>query len=99
MSIRSPLLTYDSFATLIAWISTCLLAAGLSMLFSDHTRWVWTWWGCFGLTAALGLDVAARMRAHKRHEEIAQAVQDRFERELGGAEQGVKYNRRSGDPR
>ena len=99
MSSRSALLTYDSFATIIAWISTCLLAGGLSMLFSEHTRWVWTWWGCFGLTAALGLDIAARVRAHKRHEEIAQAMQDRFEKELGGADQRVRHNRRQGDAR
>lgn len=99
MSTWRPSFTCDSLSTLIAWMSTCLLAGGASMLFSDQTRWIWMWWGCFGLIAALGLDIAARRRVLKRHDEILQAVQDRFEKEIGGVEQREKFNRRQGDPR
>lgn len=76
--------THDSLATIIAWLSTCLLAGGMSMLFSEHTRWVWLGWGSFGLASALGLDVAARMRLRKQNEQIERAVENRFARDFGG---------------
>ena len=75
-------LTHNSLATMIAWVSTCLLAAGISTLFSDSTRQMWMMWGSFGLAAAVGLDVVARFREHLRTEELKRIVTNRYEREL-----------------
>jgi hypothetical protein len=74
-------LSHNSLATVIAWISSCLLAGGASMLFSDEVRTLWAWWGCFGLCAAVGLDIAARVRESLRNQQMAKAVLERFEKE------------------
>jgi hypothetical protein len=73
---------HNSLATLIAWLSTCLLAGGLSMMFSAGTRTLWVWWGCFGLVAAVGLEAAERFREHHRLQRISRNVKIRCEREL-----------------
>jgi hypothetical protein len=76
---------HHSLATLIAWISTCLLASGISMLFSDSIRTLWMWWGCFGLVAAVGLEATARIKERRREQRVDKSVQKRFERELQSA--------------
>ncbi len=54
--------TPDNPATLIAWVSTCLLAGGAGTLLSENASVVWMTFGSFGLAAAVGLDIAARVR-------------------------------------
>jgi hypothetical protein len=76
-------LTQNSLAAPIAWLSTCLLAGGASTFFSDDVRILWAWWGAFGLTAALGLEAAARFKERQRGAQMLRTVQSRFERELG----------------
>ncbi len=73
-------LTHNSLATIIAWVSTCLLAGGVSTLFSESARSVWLIWGCFGLVAAAGLDVAARIRERRGMDELKLIAAKRFER-------------------
>jgi hypothetical protein len=63
-------LTHGSLTTKIAWISTCLLAGGASTLFNESVRIAWMIWGCFGLSAAVGLDVVARARDRARMDEL-----------------------------
>jgi hypothetical protein len=75
-------LTHNSLATMIAWVSTCLLAGGVSTLFNDSTRGLWMIWGCFGLAAALGLDVVARVRERMRMVELNQIAISRFDRDM-----------------
>lgn len=65
-------LTHNSLATSIAWVSTCLLAGGAGTLLSESARTMSMLWGCFGLVAAVGLDVvrievAAHVRARMRN--------------------------------
>lgn len=73
---------HNSLATLIAWLSTCLLAGGISMMFSAGMRTLWIWWGCFGLVAAVGLEAAERLREHRRIQRMNRNVKIRCEREL-----------------
>lgn len=75
-------LTHNSLATIIAWVSTCLLAGGVSTLFSESARTMWMSWGCFGLVAAVGLDVAARVRERMRMDELNLIANRRFERDI-----------------
>ena len=76
-------LTQNSLAAPIAWLSTCLLAGGVSTFFSDDVRTLWAWWGAFGLSAALGLEAAARFKERQRATQMLRTVQNRFEKELG----------------
>lgn len=75
-------LTNNSLATVIAWVSTCLLACGVSTLFSDSTRIIWMTWGGFGLASAVGLDVSARVREKVRLEELRRISTKRIDREF-----------------
>jgi hypothetical protein len=75
-------LTNNSLATMIAWVSTCLLAGGVSTLFSESTRTAWMIWGSFGLAAALGLDVVARVRERMRIEQLSHVATHRFARDM-----------------
>jgi hypothetical protein len=82
----------SSLATSIAWLSTCLLAGGVSTLLSDATRNLWMLWGCFGLTAAVGLEAAAYIREQIRTQKANRMVQERFKRELQCATAGAETN-------
>jgi hypothetical protein len=82
MATEAVLLIRNSLATLIAWLSTCLLASGASMLFSDQLRSLWMVWGCFGLAAALGLEAVARVAENRRIRQFDKTIQKRFDREL-----------------
>lgn len=72
----------NSMATLIAWFSTCLMASGASMLFSDQVRTIWMISGCFGLAAAVAFEAIERGRERRRIHESDRTVQKRFDREL-----------------
>lgn len=75
-------LTHNSFATIIAWLSTCLLASGFSTFLNENVRALWLWWGLFGLVAAVGLEAVAMMREQRHLEHLNKVAVDRFEREL-----------------
>ncbi len=75
-------LTHNSLATIIGWVSTSLLAGGASTLFSESVRTMWMSWGCFGIAAALGLDITARARERKRLDEMKVIANRRFERDM-----------------
>ena len=75
-------LTDNSLATTIGWLSTCLLASGVSALFSESVRMMSMIWGCFGLAAAVGLDVVARVRERVRTEKLKLSVAKRFDRDM-----------------
>jgi hypothetical protein len=75
-------LTHNSLATIIAWLSTCLLAGGVSTLFSESARTMWITWGSFGLVAAVGLEVAARFRERMRMDALKLVAASRFERDM-----------------
>jgi hypothetical protein len=42
----------------------------------------WMSWGCFGLTAAVGLDVTARVRERLRMDELKLIATRRLERDM-----------------
>jgi hypothetical protein len=67
---------------MIAWVSTCLLAGWASTLFSESVRTTWMTWGSFGLAAAVGLDVSARIGERRRMEEMKLTATKRFERDI-----------------
>jgi hypothetical protein len=71
-----------SLPTLIAWLSTCLLASGIGMTFTEDLRSLWMHWGCLGLAAAAGLEATARIREQRRARKVAKAAQKRCDREL-----------------
>jgi hypothetical protein len=75
-------LTRNSLATLIAWVSTCLLAGGIGTLLNESARTMWMIWGCFGLIAAIGLDIAVRAREWTRMDELELIATSRFERDI-----------------
>ncbi len=75
-------LTNNSLSTTIAWVSSCLLAGGVSTLFNENTRMLWMLWGCFGLASAVGLDFAARVRERMRMDELNRVATRRFERDM-----------------
>lgn len=75
-------LTHDSLATMIAWVSTCLVASGMSVLYSESIRFDWLMWGCFGLASAVGLDIVARAQSRARSEELTQVATARLERDV-----------------
>lgn len=75
-------LTHNSLSTLIAWVSSCLLAGGVSTMFSDDTRMIWMNWGYFGLVSAVGLDITARVRERLRIEQLNRVAATRFDKEV-----------------
>jgi hypothetical protein len=74
--------TNNSLATSIGWVSTCLLAGGVSTMFSESTRMVWMSWGCFGLVSAVGLEITARVRERMRTSNLSVTAARRFERDM-----------------
>jgi hypothetical protein len=74
--------SHNSLATIISWVSTCLLAGGLSTMFSESSRMIWMSWGSFGLAAAVGLDVTARVRERKRLDGMKLVANRRFDRDM-----------------
>jgi hypothetical protein len=75
--------THDSLATIISWVSSCLLAGGLSTLFiNENTRIIWMSWGGFGLVAAVGLDVRARVRERNWMDGMKLTANRRYERDM-----------------
>ena len=72
-----------SIVALIAWLSTGLLTAGLGTMTDPSTQNLWLRAGCFGLVAAVGLDVAARMRAPPARAKSFRALKRRCERSSG----------------
>lgn len=75
-------LTHNSLSTLIAWVSSCLLAGGISTMFNDDTRMIWMHWGYFGLVSAVGLDITARVRERLRIEQLNRVAATRFDKEV-----------------
>jgi hypothetical protein len=75
-------LTDNSLATTIGWVSTCMLACGVSALFSESTRSMSMIWGSFGLTSAVGLDVAARFRERARVAKMKVSLSKRLDRDM-----------------
>jgi hypothetical protein len=74
--------THNSLSTIIAWLSTCLLAGGASTLFNESSRTMWLIWGCFGLAAAVGLDITARVRERMQKERLKLIATRRLERDM-----------------
>ena len=74
--------THNSLSTIISWVSSCLLAGGLSTLFNESSRFIWISWGSFGLAAAVGLDVTARVRERKRIDGMKVTANKRFDRDM-----------------
>jgi hypothetical protein len=74
--------THNSLATIISWVSTCLLAGGLSTMFSEGSRMIWLSWGSFGLAAAVGLDVTARVRERRRMDGMNRIANRRYDRDM-----------------
>jgi hypothetical protein len=72
----------ESLVALIAWLSTCLLAAGLGTMMDASTHILWLRAGCFGLVAAVGLDVSARLRARHKRMQRFRALKHRCDRSL-----------------
>lgn len=52
------------------------------MSFGEGLRSLWMHWGCLGLTAAAGLEVAARIREKRRENRVDMASRQRLNREL-----------------
>ena len=75
-------LTHNSLATTIAWVSSCLLAGGMSTFFSESSRMLWVTWGCFGLAAAIGLDIKARVRERLWIDELKLNANKRYDRDM-----------------
>ena len=74
--------THNSLATIISWVSSCLLAGGLSTLFSESSRMIWISWGSFGLVAAVGLDATVRVRERKRMDGLKLIANRRYDRDM-----------------
>jgi hypothetical protein len=72
-----------SFPAYIAWVSTCLLAAGMGPLISPDVRTSWMQLGAFGLAAAVGLEISSRLRQFGHDQQSNRAIRRRYERELG----------------
>jgi hypothetical protein len=83
-------LTHNSLATMIAWVSTCLLAGWASTLFSESARTTWMTWGSFGLAAAVGLDFTARIRERIRIEGLKVTANKRFDRDISFETQEIE---------
>ena len=75
-------LTHNSLATVISWVSSCLLAGGLSTVFTESARSMWMAWGSFGLVAAVGLDVTARVREKMHADAMYLVTNRRYERDM-----------------
>jgi len=72
--------TTSSIRSLMAWLSVCVLAAAWGPALTAEGKETWTTFGLFGLVAALGLDVIARVRRARRdqvEQEVAAIVQQR----------------------
>lgn len=75
-------LTNNSLATTIGWVSTCLLVGGAGALFSESAREMAMIWGSFGLAAAVGLDITARVRERMRTNRLNVNAARRFDRDM-----------------
>ncbi|HEX4144979.1 MAG TPA: hypothetical protein VHY91_15850 [Pirellulales bacterium] len=73
---------HGSTVPLIAWLSTGLLTGGLGSMMDPSTQILWLRAGCFGLVAAVGLDVSARIRAKQKRIRHFRALQRRCDRSL-----------------
>jgi hypothetical protein len=71
-----------SLVTLIAWLSTCMLASGLGMMADPTMHSLWLRMGAFGLVAAAGLEGAARTRARRARIKCERKLTKRCERNL-----------------
>jgi hypothetical protein len=67
-----------SVATLVAWLSVCLVVAGQGRQLQTDVREIWLRMGCFGLPAAVGLAVAG----HARRVQKKKAQQTRTQRHI-----------------
>ncbi|HEY4308984.1 MAG TPA: hypothetical protein VGN12_05985 [Pirellulales bacterium] len=71
-----------STSVLIAWLSVCMLAASWGARLGPEWVSLWREWGTFGLTAALGLNVADRLRAARRSRLEAASADRLLERRI-----------------
>jgi len=76
MSEKRPL------RNLIAWLSLCLLTAGLGQQIDAPIRELWIPIGLFGLVSAVALDIALRTREAVTTYKIRQTTQRRLHRNL-----------------
>ena len=64
-----------SIVNLIAWLSVCLLAVAFGSTLGPAYRQIWSFFGAFGLSAAVGLESITRIRKlHQRRRQRAQAI-------------------------
>jgi hypothetical protein len=59
-----------------------MLAGGVSTFFNEASRTMWLSWGGFGLAAAVGLDIAARVRERMWQYELKLIANKRYERDM-----------------
>ena len=69
-------------SVLIAWLSVCMLAAAWGAKMGPEWVASWRQWGAFGLSAAVGLNIADRMRAAKRRRQAEATAQQVIERRI-----------------
>jgi hypothetical protein len=72
----------ESLRGLIAWLSLCLLAAAWGPNLPAESRAIWGNVGTFGLVAAVGLSLAARVRAVRRTQRHKQKQEECIDQRL-----------------
>ncbi|HVU86449.1 MAG TPA: hypothetical protein VHD36_03965 [Pirellulales bacterium] len=84
-------------SALIAWLSVCMLAAAWGARMGPEWVTAWRDWGAFGLTAAVGLNVADRLRLARRKRREEADAQQLLERRISTVieeESAEEYARR-----
>src|SRR5438105_130277 len=72
----------QSINSLIAWLSVCLLAAAWGPTLGRDRQIVWTYFGLFGLVAAVGLDTLSRTRRVRRERILQERLTSAQQRRL-----------------
>jgi hypothetical protein len=77
-----PVAEGRSVRSLAAWLSLCLLSASWGARLDPFLRDVWAQVGCYGLIAAVGLDLAERTRSVLKRKVLPATTRQRTERAL-----------------
>ena len=77
-----PVAEGRSVRSLTAWLSLCLLSASWGARLDPFLRDVWAQVGCYGLIAAVGLDLAERTRSVLKRKVLPATTRQRMERAL-----------------
>lgn len=79
-----------SLTPYIAWISTCLIVSATRPCIGAETFHLCGWWGCFGLTAAVGMEGTKRVHARMRNRRMVRSACDRLERRLASLSEAAE---------